>query len=84
MGWGHGIAYDGREIGYTVDATCDQPGCDEQIDRGLGYLCGGSDPGALDVVIDGADGPGCGRYFCGRHNYLLDPDGRCDHPARVG
>lgn len=43
MGWA--IGYDttwGRDIGYGVPATCDYPSCTEAIDRGLGYVCGGS------------------------------------------
>jgi hypothetical protein len=81
MGWAYGIAHDGREIGYGVEATCDQPGCDAKIDRGIGYLCG--DHAGLAVVLDGADGPGCGRYYCGQHNYFLSEDGSCDHRVRA-
>jgi hypothetical protein len=79
MGWAYGIAHDGREIGYGVEATCDQPGCDAKIDRGIGYLCGGHD--ALGVVIDGADGPSCGKYYCPEHNYdIFGIEGdRCAH-----
>lgn len=53
MGWGYG-ELDGREVGYAVDATCDAEGCDQRIDRGLAYRCGGD----LD---------GCGRYLCLDH-----------------
>lgn len=28
-------------IGYAWEATCDHPGCEKQIDRGLAYACGG-------------------------------------------
>ena len=48
----------GRDIGYGVPASCDFPGCAEQIDRGLGYVCGGEPYGGED---------GCGLYFCGTH-----------------
>lgn len=59
MGWS--IGYDTnwkRDIGYGVPAVCDHPGCDEPIDRGLGYVCGGEPYGGDD---------GCGLYFCGKH-----------------
>lgn len=59
MGWA--IGYDSmwqRDIGYGVPATCDHPDCDEVIDRGLAYVCGGQPYGGSD---------GCGLYFCGRH-----------------
>lgn len=58
MGYAYYLLPDGREAGYSVEAECDEPGCDAQIDRGLGYLCG-TDPG-------GSEGS-CGDYFCGRH-----------------
>jgi hypothetical protein len=61
MGWS--IGYDNtwkRDIGYGVPAYCDHPGCNEEIDRGLAYVCG--------------DGPyggehGCGLYVCGKHQF---------------
>lgn len=60
MSWGYGkiTVRDGveMEVGYTVDATCESDGCEEQIDRGLAYRCGGTDFDA-----------GCGHYFCGSH-----------------
>lgn len=34
-------------------------GCDESIDRGLGFLCG-DQPGRPSEF-------GCGRWFCGQH-----------------
>lgn len=52
----------GRPIGYGVTATCDHPGCMEQIDRGLGYACGGMH-GPEDAHGDEC----CERYFCGKH-----------------
>lgn len=61
MGWGYGINADGREVGYAVEATCDQDGCDKAIDRGLWYVCGG--------MHDGGE-QGCGQYFCGEHIYV--------------
>lgn len=59
MGWS--IGYDSnwkRDIGYGVPATCDHPGCGEEIDRGLGCVCGGEPYGG---------DRGCGLYFCGKH-----------------
>lgn len=48
----------GKPCGYGVEATCEEPGCDAKIDRGLGYLCGRA---------PGGDEHGCGGYFCGKH-----------------
>lgn len=59
MGWARGEAADGRAIGYGVEAICDFPGCDEEIDRGLGYCCGS--------MHDSANDDGCGKYFCEKH-----------------
>lgn len=58
MGWAYGRNGEGREIGYGVEAQCDEPGCDAQIDRGLAYVCG--------AMHDGGE-YGCGRYFCASH-----------------
>lgn len=60
MGWAFGINTRGREVGYGVEATCDFDGCEEKIDRGLAYVCGG--------MHDGGE-YGCGDYFCGKHLY---------------
>lgn len=68
MGWSYGINLEGREVGYSVEATCDYAGCGEKIDRGLAYVCGGMHDG---------DEYGCGRYFCGTHLaywFRRDPD----------
>lgn len=59
MGWS--IGYDkhwDRDIGYGVPAICDHPACNEQIDRGLSYVCGGEPYGG---------NRGCGLYFCHKH-----------------
>jgi len=59
MGWS--IGYDtrwDRDIGYGVPAICDHPNCNEEIHRGLAYVCGGEPYGGDD---------GCGLYFCGKH-----------------
>lgn len=65
MGWS--IGYDEqwkRDIGYGVPAWCDHPDCDEVIDRGLAYVCGG-EPFGGDA--------GCGLYFCEIHKGFYDP-----------
>lgn len=46
-----------RHCGYGVPAYCDQPGCMEEINRGMAYVCG--EPLA--------DQFGCGLYFCEKH-----------------
>ena len=59
MSWA--VGYDTnwhRDIGYGVPALCDQPGCNEKIDRGLGYVCGNEPHGGEK---------GCGLYFCFEH-----------------
>jgi hypothetical protein len=71
MGYAHYVLPDGREAGYGVDATCDRDDCEEEIDRGLGFLCGNNPDGWRDDTE-----PGCGRYFCDRHTYDHD----CPHP----
>lgn len=58
MGWAHGIDRHGREVGYGVTAICDHIDCDQVIDRGLAYVCGGEPDGGED---------GCGVHFCGHH-----------------
>lgn len=60
MGWS--IGYDARwkrDIGYGVPAFCDFPKCNEEIDRGLSYVCGAQQPHGGDW--------GCGLYFCSKH-----------------
>jgi hypothetical protein len=68
MGWGHGTNAEGREVGYNVAATCDQPGCSAAIDRGLAYVCGG--------MHDGGE-HGCGKYFCEEHLFGGAPAQLC-------
>lgn len=86
MSWS--IGYDEnwkRDIGYGVPAYCDHPSCNEEINRGLSYVCGG-DPYGGDT--------GCGLYFCGDHRLpgslcancseLLPPfDAKPDHQRWV-
>lgn len=64
MGWE--IGYDSkwkRDIGYGVPAVCDHPDCNEEIDRGLGFVCGGEPYGG---------DRGCGLYFCGKHLHYAE------------
>ncbi|KKK96791.1 hypothetical protein LCGC14_2659210 [marine sediment metagenome] len=62
MGWGDcGTDEDGRPIGYYFDAACDEEGCEEEIDRGLAYACGG---------MHGFEEGGCDKYFCGKHMFI--------------
>jgi hypothetical protein len=62
------------EAGYEVATTCEESGCDADIDRGLAYLCG---------QTPGGDEHGCGGYYCGSHLYIGPSDvsgdlcGRC-------
>lgn len=59
MGWSIGFDTDrNRDIGYAVPAYCDHPDCNEEINRGLGYVCG-EEPYGGDH--------GCGLFFCGKH-----------------
>ena len=62
MGWS--LGYDSnweRDIGYGVPAYCDHPECNEEINRGLSYVCGGEPYGG---------DRGCGLYFCVHHLHL--------------
>lgn len=68
MGWAFcGTDGDGREIGYGIPATCDHPGCNKEIDRGLAYCCGGMHGGQGYFDEDLQTWFGCGRYFCSEH-----------------
>ncbi len=59
MGWALGYDHNwGRDIGYGVPAYCDHPDCNEEIDRGLAYVCGSEPYGGER---------GCGLYFCPKH-----------------
>lgn len=61
MGWSYGVV-EGKKVGYSVQAICEQQGCRTKIDRGLSYKCG-SDIGS---------GVGfCNRFFCTEHLYYL-------------
>ena len=68
MGWANcGEDSRGRPIGYAHAATCDEPGCEAAIDRGLAYKCG---------PMHGAGSYYCEDYFCEKHLRHHDhPDG---------
>jgi hypothetical protein len=63
MGWSDcGTDSLGRPIGYSHEATCDYPGCDKKIARGLAYACGS---------VHGFNGDDCCEgYFCSNHLYF--------------
>lgn len=64
MGWSLGeCAETGRAIGYSVEAECDHEGCEEKIDRGLYYACGGQ---------HGYGTFGCNKYVCEKHLGLVE------------
>lgn len=70
MGWAFcGKDEDGRNIGYGVDAICDEEGCKVEIDRGLSYCCGG---------MHGGGQFGCGKYFCGKHLFYGGGEPVCE------
>lgn len=60
MGWAScGTDSEGRPIGYGYEGTCDHDGCEEEIDRGLSYVCG---------EMHGEDEYSCEKYFCNKHH----------------
>lgn len=70
MGWARGLNSAGVVVGYSVEAVCSQDGCEELIDKGLAYCCGG---------LAGVEGEmGCGKYFCGSHLFFPSRDALCD------
>jgi len=72
MGWAYGKIGE-KEIGYSVEATCEHPECDAKIDRGLAFACGGQ-----HGTRDGS----CLGYFCDEH--LDFPALDEDHPRMCG
>ncbi len=73
MGWAYGKDSKGRDIGYAVEAKCDHPGCDVDIDRGLAFKCGG---------IIGSDGC-CEGFFCAKHRTYHSHAGSNQEGAEV-
>lgn len=70
MGWSLGWDSDWeRDIGYGVIAYCDHPDCNEEIDRGLAYVCKNQEPHG---------GDGCGLYFCSSHQSYLGECEQCE------
>lgn len=72
MGWA--VGYDDkwkRDVGYGVPAVCDHPDCNEEIDRGLGYVC------CDQQILGGEDG--CGLYFCSKHSNFSGMCERCQN-----
>lgn len=51
--------------GYGVPAICEYPTCNEEIDRGMGYACGG----------EPFSEHGCDLYFCSKHteSIIINP-----------
>lgn len=67
MGWANcGTDSKGRPIGYAHSATCDEPGCEKEIHRGVSYACGG---------MHGENGHDCEGYFCEEHLHPTDIKG---------
>lgn len=60
MGYAYGINDKGREVGYSVQAKCDWPDCDTDIDRGMYFQCGGGEQSQEEV-------PYCCDFFCDKH-----------------
>jgi hypothetical protein len=61
MGWAVGWDFEHRRwLGYGVPAICEHPDCDESIDRGIYYRCGGMED------------EGCDQFFCGSHLYYVE------------
>lgn len=70
MGWSLGFDDKwNRDIGYGVPAYCDHPKCNNEIDRGLSYVCCEQQP------YGGENG--CGLFFCSDHRrfYRNEEDG---------
>lgn len=76
MGWE--LGYDNRHerwVGYGVPAFCDHPGCNAEIDRGLGFKCE-------------EEGCGCSKFYCERHRMEVESHTHvrpvwCEHPKWV-
>lgn len=51
-----------RYGGYGVSAVCEHPDCNEEIDRGVSYACGG----------EPFSEHGCDMYFCSKHLHYIN------------
>ena len=72
-----GYAYyviDGMERGYSVPDVCNKEGCEEEINRGLAYLCGRSPY---------VDSDNCAGYFCANHLVFTSQGQRCQECAAL-
>lgn len=49
-----------RFQGYNMHAYCDHPGCKNEIDRGMGYVCCGNQDHENS----------CGGFYCSEHSEL--------------
>lgn len=58
MGWARGTDALGREVGYAVEAVCDEPECSTMIYRHVESYCGG---------LSNDHGQGCALNFCEAH-----------------
>ena len=66
MGWANCGKDDlGRPIGYAHEGTCDEEGCENEIERSLDYACGG-----MHGAQDADEKPCCARYFCSDHLFF--------------
>lgn len=75
MGWANcGTDSKGRPIGYAHSGTCDHPGCEAKIERGVSAACGKmhgtGDVRTGDPNIEWGD-YNCEQYFC--HKHLVMP-----------
>ena len=69
MGWAVGFDKNWqRDIGYGIVAYCDHPECNDEINRGLAFVCAGQQ-------LYGGDG--CGLYFCSKHLFFHRTLGFC-------
>ena len=59
--------------GYGVPAICEHPECNEEIDRGVSFACGG-EPFSEE---------GCDKYFCSKHLYYTYID-KCEDDEEKG
>jgi hypothetical protein len=66
-----------REVGYMIEGSCDQRWCENEVNRGLGHVCGQMHHGPF------SDEGGCGRYYCPAHLGFVGPRGGCGHRGEI-